>query len=192
MTISSHEPELSKAAAAVRAQPSDFGAWDTLEAEAEAAEAPEAVADLYVEVLSGELAPALARKLCERSLRFGEAWFGDDAPHMQALLSKVLALDPGDDVIFERLVVSLTAAGRWNLLGEVYERALQVTDSRERRAQLLDDALKIAKDLAVDEGRTLALTRELIALRPDDAALRTQFERLLEKTERYQELVLAL
>lgn len=192
MTISSQEPELSEAAAAVRAQPSDFGAWDALEAEAEARESPEAVAELYVEALSGDLAAPLARKLSERSLRFGEAWFGDDAPQMQALLAKVFALDPRDDVIFERLVVSLTAAGRWDLLGEVYERALRATDSRERRAQLLDDALKVAKDLAADEGRTLSLTRELFGLRPDDTALRTQFERLLEKAGRYQELVLAL
>src|SRR5689334_1487290 len=105
MTITSSEPELAKALNAVRAQPSDFVAWDALEAQAAKHQAPEPVAELYVEALGGEQSPANSRKLRERALRFGEEWFGDDAPHMQAILMRVFGLDPGDEVIFERLVV---------------------------------------------------------------------------------------
>jgi tetratricopeptide (TPR) repeat protein len=192
MTIISSEPELEKALSVVRAEPSDFVAWDALEAQAATHQAPEPVAELYVEVLAAELSAASSRKLRERALRFGEEWFGDDAPHMQAILARVFGLDPSDEVIFERLVVSLTSAGRWDALLSVYESALAASDSLERRAALLDEAAKVAKDLAADEGRALSLQQHLLALRPHDQALRTQLERMLEKSERWLDLVLSL
>jgi lipopolysaccharide biosynthesis regulator YciM len=192
MTPTSSELELDKALKAVRAAPSDFVAWDALEAQAATYQAPEPVAELYVEVLAGEIPLASSRKLRERALRFGEEWFGDDAPHMQAILARVFGLEPSDEVIFERLVVSLTAAGRWDALLSVYERALAAADSLERRAALLEEAAKVAKDLANDEPRALSLQQSLLALRPHDSSLRSQLERLLEKSGRYLDLVLSL
>ncbi len=192
MTITSSEPELEKALKTVRTEPSDFVAWDALEAQAASHQSPEPVAELYVEVLATELSPANSRKLRERALRFGEEWFGDDAQHMQAILVRVFGLDPSDEVIFERLVVSLTAAGRWDALLSVYERALAAADSLERRAALLEEAAKVAKDLANDEGRALSLQQTLLSLKPADRALRAQFERMLEKAQRWLDLVLSL
>lgn len=196
MTITSREPELSKALAAAllaaRERPSDFVVWDALETQAADAQAPEPVTELYVEVLHGELSPASQKKLRERALRFSEEWFGDDAPQMQALLIKVFELEPHDDVLFERLVVSLTGAGNWERLLHVYDVALAGTDSLERRAELLDEAAKVAKDLGDDDARALALLQALLALRPRDAAVRAQVEKLLERTGRFHELVLSL
>ncbi|HEX5655943.1 MAG TPA: hypothetical protein VFX59_02060, partial [Polyangiales bacterium] len=192
MTITSSEPELEKALKSVRAEPSDFVAWDALEAQAATHQSPEPVAELYVEVLALELSPASSRKLRERALRFGEEWFGDDDRHMQAILVRVFGLDPGDEVIFERLVVSLTAAGRWDALLSVYERALAAADSLERRAALLEEAAKVAKDLAEDDTRALSLQHNLLALKPHDRDLRTQLERMLEKGQRWLDLVLSL
>ena len=192
MTTSPHDPELAQAADAVRAAPTDLNAWEHLEAAAERAQAPEPVAELYVQQLSAPQPLATLRRLRERALRFGEEWFGDDAPHMQSLLIKAFEIDPSDDALFERLVVSLTAAGEWNALLDVHERALSATDSLERRADLLEEAVKIARDLAHDETRGLTLLRSLISLRPNDPTLRAQLERLLERSGRYHELVLSL
>jgi tetratricopeptide (TPR) repeat protein len=192
MTINSRDSELSTALHAARERPSDFVVWDALEAQAARAQAPEPVTELYVEVLQGELSPASQKKLRERALRFSEEWFGDDAEQMQALLVKVFELEPTDDVLFERVVVSLTAAGRWDRLLHVYDVALAASDSLERRIELLTEAAKVAKDLASDEPRALALLQSLLALRPDDAAARTQTEKLLERSGRFHELVLSL
>ena len=177
---------------AARERPTDFVVWDVLETQAANAQAPEPVTELYVEVLQGDFSPASQKKLRERALRFSEEWFGDDAPQMQALLVKVFELEPHDDVLFERLVVSLTGAGSWERLLHVYDVALGASDSLERRAQLLEEAAKVAKDLASDETRALSLLQHLLALRPSDEAVRAQVEKLLERSGRFHELVLSL
>ncbi|MDB4989756.1 MAG: Membrane protein in colicin uptake-like protein, partial [Myxococcaceae bacterium] len=192
MTITSREPELERALHAARERPSDFVVWDALEAQAARAQAPEPVTELYVEVLQSEQSRASLRMLRERALRFSEEWFGDDAPQMQTLLVQVFETEPHDDVVFERLVVSLTAAGRSDVLLHVYEVALAASDSLERRVQLLEEAVKVARDLPQGERRALALLQELLALRPHDFGARAQAEKLLEQSGRYHELVVSL
>ena len=192
MTITSREPELEKALQAARDRPSDFVVWDALEARASTAQAPEPVTELYVELLEREQSPATQRKLRERALRFSEEWFGDDAPQMQKLLVRVFELEPNDDVVFERLVVSLTAAGRSDALLHVYEVALLANDSLERRVELLEEAIKVARDLPQGDRRALDLMQELLALRPNDEAMRAQAEKLLEQSGRFHELIVSL
>ncbi|MDB4975677.1 MAG: Tetratricopeptide 4, partial [Myxococcaceae bacterium] len=192
MTITSRDPELERALQAARERPSDFVVWDALEGRAAAAQAPEPVTELYVELLESEQSKATQRKLRERALRFSEEWFGDDAPQMQTLLVRVFELEPHDDVIFERLVVSLTAAGRADVLLHVYDVALAASDSLERRVELLADAVKVAREVLDGDRRALALLQELLALRPHDLPARTQAEKLLEQGGRFHELIVSL
>jgi tetratricopeptide (TPR) repeat protein len=181
--------ELSRALAAVRARPEDFSAWDELESLAADAQAPEPVAELYPELLARDLSPVSLKRLGERALRFCEGWFADDAPPMQAVLLKVFALDPSDESVFDRLSVGLTTLGNWKQLLELYGRAVDATDSLDRQTRLLDDAVRVARELAQDDDRAIAFMKRLLVLRPTDAALRTQLERLLERNQRYRELI---
>jgi predicted Zn-dependent protease len=185
----SQTKELSRALDAVRKRPEDFAAWDELESLAAEAQSPEPVADLYPEVLSRELSPVSLKRLGERALRFCEEWFGDEAPQMQSVLLKVFELDASDEAIFDRLTVGLTAQGEWAKLLDLYTRAVGATDSLERQTRLLNEAVRVARELASDDDRAIAFMKRLLLLRPSDSALRAQLERLLEKNQRYRELI---
>jgi tetratricopeptide (TPR) repeat protein len=181
--------ELSRALEAVRQRPEDFTAWDELESLAADAQAPEPVAELYPDVLGRDLSQVSLKRLGERALRFCEEWFADDAPHMQAVLFKVFDLDPSDEVIFDRLSVGLTTQGEWAKLLDLYTRAVGATDSLERQTRLLTEAVRVARELASDDDRAIAFMKRLLLLRPSDNALRAQLERLLERNQRYRELI---
>jgi tetratricopeptide (TPR) repeat protein len=181
--------ELSRALAAVRERPEDFSAWDELESLAADDQAPEPVAELYPELLSRDLSQVSLKRLGERALRFCEGWFADDAPPMQAVLLKVFELDPSDESVFDRLTVGLSTLGDWKRLLDLYARAVDATDSLDRQTRLLDDAVRVARELAQDDDRAIVFMKRLLVLRPTDAGLRAQLERLLERNQRYRELI---
>ncbi len=173
----------------VRERPDNLSAWGVLETLAAEQQAPEAVADLYAEVLAQPLPSGTARRLGERATRFCEQWFADDAPQMQAVMLRVFELDPSDESVLDRLTMGLTALGRWSSLLDVYDRAVEATDSVERQIQLLDDAVRVAKDVASDADRAISFLERLVPLKPGDAALRASLEKLLERGGRWRELI---
>ncbi len=189
MTNYHKEPGLSALLADVRKRPDDFASWDELEASAASEQTPEPVAEAYAEVLARDLPLAVAKRIGERALRFCEEWFADEAPLMQAVLQRVFERDPSEEAVFDRLAMGLTATGSWERLMAVYEQAIDVTDSLERRIQLLDDAVRVAKDLAQDTERAIQFMQRLVPLRPSDQAMRSALERLLERGERWPELI---
>ncbi len=189
MSNPSQQSALSAALASLREHPDNPPAWDELETLAAEQQAPEPVAELYAEVLARDLPSSTARKLGERALRFCEEWFADDAPQMQAVLLRVFGLDAADEAVLDRLVMGLTAAGQWKKLLDVYAQAIEATDSLERQIQLLEDAARVAKDLADDADRAIAFLEKLVPLRPGDQQLRASYERLLERGERFRELI---
>jgi uncharacterized protein (TIGR02996 family) len=183
------QQSLDAALEAARQHPEDADTLDALERIAGDLQSPEPVAELYLQLVDGARSASQKRGYGERALRFCDEWFGDDAPLVQAVLHKMFELDPHDTAVFDRLALGLTAAGRWDVLLEVYGQAAEATDSLERKARLLDEGVRVAKDLARDDARAITLLDKLSQLRPRDVAVRTSLERLLERNGRHRELI---
>ncbi len=180
---------LKEAIANARANPSDEDAWDAVEEVAADTQSPEGVAELYREVISGDIGPELATSLGRRAVSFLEEWFGEDSTFLVDILSQVLGHDPSADWAFSRLTVVHTAAGRFDDLLALYDRALEATEDDHRRADMLDEAANVAKDFAGDSLRAIQYMRRLLPLRPKDKSLASSLERLLEKESQWQDLI---
>lgn len=173
---------------AVRAAPEQADAWTHAEELADALQRPDDLAAAYREVLEGQLARPVRHEVARRAVKFHDEWFGDNADAMAQLLDRIVELDPEASWAFERLVVVLTVAERWDRLLDVYDRALALADPVRRR-QLLDDAAHVAKDFAGDPGRAVDYMTHQLELDPNDAALVAGIERLLERQHRYEDLI---
>jgi tetratricopeptide (TPR) repeat protein len=183
------EAELSDALEHARRAPEDDAAWDAVEELAGSTQRFEEVAALYADVLSRELGPRLARTLGERAVRFIEEWYGEDAPELVRVLERVLEHDPGATWAFSRLTVVHTAAGRFEDLFGLYDKALATEEDPGRRKTLLEEAANVAKDFAADASRAIGYLRELVPLAPKDPQIAASLERLLEREERYEDLI---
>jgi tetratricopeptide (TPR) repeat protein len=183
------EADLSEALERARRSPEDDAAWDAVEELAGSTQRFEEVAALYEDVLSRELGPRLARTLGERAVRFIEEWYGEDAPELVRVLERVLEHDPGATWAFSRLTVVHTAAGRFEDLFGLYDKALASEEDLGRRKTLLEEAANVAKDFAADASRAIGYLRELVPLAPKDPQLAASLERLLEREERYEDLI---
>lgn len=170
------------------AAPSDETAWDILEQEAATAERPELVADAFLHVLSAPIEPDVATRIGQRAVRLHDEWF-DSPDRLTALLTQILEHQPSASWAFERLVMVLTVAARWDDLLAAYDRVLARTDDKARRAQLLDEAAHVAKDFAGAGERAIEYLQALLPLRPTDAQLATSLERLLERQGRHRDLI---
>lgn len=179
---------IAEAAAAVRADPRDDAAWDRLEDAAAEAQAPDQVADLYLEVLGGDLSAELANDLGLRATNFLEEWYGEDSEALTKVLGRVLELDQACDWAFQRLTVAYTVTGRWEELLSLYDGAIAATEDPIARRSLLDEAVNVAKDFAQAPGRAIGYLRQSLELRPDDGRLVASLERLLQRQEQWEEL----
>jgi tetratricopeptide (TPR) repeat protein len=184
--------EISLAAAikAARAAPDSADAWQELEEAAAAEQRPDEVAALYRELLGDEdLSPERASMLGQRAVHFHEEWYGEGSAALAEVLARVLEIDPDSDWAFQRLTVVLTVGERWEELLALYDRTLAATRDTARRLKLLDEAANIAKDFMGQPDRAVGYLQQLLPLRPDDARLAQSLERLLERRERWRELV---
>jgi tetratricopeptide (TPR) repeat protein len=179
-------------AAALRAaesSPESDDAWDHVEELADKLQRPDAVADIYRTVLERRLAKDVFASVAERAVQFHEEWFGDTPEKISTLMSRIIELDPQADWAFERLTVMLTSTGQWDELLAVYDRILATTQDKERRRQLLNDAAQTAKDFASQADRAADYMQQLLVLEPKNKRLVTSLERLLEKSERWDDLI---
>ncbi|MEM9189130.1 MAG: tetratricopeptide repeat protein [Myxococcota bacterium] len=173
---------------AVRAAPENEDAWDTVEQYAADSQNFEEVGDLYQEILQTDLTPRLAAVLGQRAVQFVEEWYGEDSEVLVRVLERVLALDTGAAWAFQRLTMVHTVAARWDALFQVYDRALESADD-ERKKTLLDEAANVAKDFASDTTRSIQYMQALLPLTPGDAQLASSLERLLERENRFADLI---
>ncbi len=183
------EQSLDVAMAALRNSPAQWSIWDRAERLAVTLQRTDDVANLYREVLAGDLTADVALKVGERAAHFHEEWAGDDSGAMITVLQKVLSLDPGAVWAFDQLTAVLTLAGRWDDLLALYDRALTATNDRDRRMMILDEASGIAKDFAGQVTRAIRYMQQLVPLRPEDEQLAASLERLLEREGRWQDLI---
>jgi tetratricopeptide (TPR) repeat protein len=178
------------AAAAVRADASDEGAWDQLEELAAASQRPDEVGALYREILDRKLPPDTAALVGQRAVQFHEEWFREDSPNLVAVLQRVLAIDPSaSEWAFQRLTVVFTVGERWDELLALYDREIAAAADEHRRASLLEEAAQTAKDFAGAPDRAASYLQQLLPLRRGDKQLVSNLERLLERQERYADLV---
>jgi tetratricopeptide (TPR) repeat protein len=172
-----------------RAEPHRDELWDALEELAAELQKPDEVSELFVAVVEQALPAPLANSLGERAARFHAEWFGDDAPALVRVLTRVLEIDPSATFPLERLAVVLTGAARWSELLALYDGALAAAPSAARRLELLDEAANVAKDFAGDSDRAIGYLQQLYAARPGDVQVASSLERLLERQERFRDLI---
>ncbi len=177
-------------AAVVRNAPEDDAAWDKLEDIAASSQTPDAVAALYREVLGQDLASEVAPQVAQRAVQFHEEWFGEDSPVLVECLNRVLAVDPTASTwAFQRLTMVHTVAENWEELLALYDAEIARCADTHRKGMLLEEAAQTAKDFAGRQDRAVDYLLQLLDLKPKDKALASSLERLLERQERWQDLV---
>ena len=178
------------AAAAARENPELETHWDTLEDLAASAQLPDEVGEVYREVLDSNLAPNVAGILGRRAVQFHEEWFREDSPKLVQVLKRVLQIDPtSSQWAFQRLTVVYTVAERWDELLALYDAEIKSEVNDSRRAQLLEEAAQTAKDFAGKPDRAIDYLQDLLPLRLTDRQLASSLERLLERRERWSDLI---
>ncbi|WP_157596466.1 tetratricopeptide repeat protein [Plesiocystis pacifica] len=179
-------------AAALRAAenaPDSDDTWDHLEELADELQKPDEVAQLYRDLLGAGLSAEVTSHLAQRAVNFHEEWFGEEPEVITSLLQDIITRDPSADWAFDRLTVTLTAAEEWDQLLGVYDRALAVTTDVELRERLLDDASQVAKDFADQQDRAADYMVKLLELDRSNAKLEANLARLLERRERWEDLI---
>ncbi len=181
--------QFEEAAAAVRHSPHAVSAWEEVESLASELEKPDEIVALYGEALAGTVEPQVAEMIGERAGNFCDEWFGDDPKVLEKILARVLELAPSSDSALQRLSVIYTVAERWADVLALFDRAIAATKERGRRTRLLREAAQLAKDVANQPERAIGYYQQLLPLVPDDAQLGQSLERLLERHERWVDLI---
>ncbi len=181
--------EFDAAIETAKAAPDDMEAWDRVETIAGELDQPDEVAAAFDEVLSRDLEAALIESLGERAANFHEEWYGDSSPRLAKVLSRVMQVAPGAVWAFQRLTVAFTVTQQWDALLAVYDSALDAEKDEGRRSQLLDEAAQVAKDVAGQPDKAIGYLQQLIPLKPKNKKLVTSLQRLLERHERWTDLI---
>ncbi|HEY1557862.1 MAG TPA: tetratricopeptide repeat protein [Kofleriaceae bacterium] len=166
-----------------------MSAWEEAEGLAADLDKPDEIAALFTTTLAGNVEPEVAEMIGERAGAFCDEWFGDDPKILEKILSRVLELAPSSDSALQRLSVIYTVAERWADTLALYDRALAATKDKARRVRLLREAAQLAKDVANQPEKSIAYYQQLLPLVPDDAQVGQSLERLLERHERWADLI---
>ncbi|HET6151108.1 MAG TPA: hypothetical protein VFH68_26465 [Polyangia bacterium] len=180
---------LAAALRATEAAPDDVAAWERLEQAAAAESRPAIALGAYRRVLESEVSPATGMTLGRRAAAYQAEWLADRPGDLEEILERVLRIDPRCEWALRQLIVSMTLAQRWDALLAVYDRALGSGPDRERRVALLSEAAQVAKDFVGRQELAITYLQELFTLVPGDPQVATVLERLLERHERWSELV---
>src|ERR1700760_1662583 len=181
--------QFQEAAAAVKHSPHAVSAWEQVEALAADLDKPDDIVGLYTETLGGKIEPEVAEMIGERAGSFCDEWFGDDPGVLEKILVRVIKLAPASDTALQRLSVIFTVAERWNDALGLYDRAVDATKDKTRRIRLLREAAQLAKDVANQPDKAIGYYQQLLPLTPDDVQISQSLERLLERHERWAELI---
>jgi tetratricopeptide (TPR) repeat protein len=181
--------QFKEAAAAVQHSPHAVSAWEQVEALAADLDRPDDIVGLYNETLSTAVEPQVAEMIGERAGGFCDEWFGDDPSILEKILVRVTALAPASDTALQRLSVIYTVAERWTEALGLYDRAVEATKDRARRIRLLREAAQLAKDVANQPDKAIGYYQRLLPLTPDDGQVSQSLERLLERHERWPDLI---
>src|SRR5262249_8537370 len=104
----------------------------------------DAVGGAYHRVLDSKLDPAVAEAVGARAADFFEQTLGEPAETV-AVLQQVLALAPKARWALDRVKLTLTLHRRHEELLELYDRAISAEPDDALRAELLDEAVLVAR-----------------------------------------------
>lgn len=179
-----------EATAEVKHSPHAVSAWEEAEGLAADLDKPDEIVALFNEVLAGKLEPEVAEMIGERAGGFCDEWFGDDPKVLEKILGRVLELAPASESALQRLSVLYTVAERWDDAFTLYDGAIDAAKKdKSRRTRLLREAAQLAKDVANQPEKAIAYYQLLLPLAPNDAQVNTGLERLLERHERWADLI---
>ncbi|HEX4423645.1 MAG TPA: hypothetical protein VH165_37300, partial [Kofleriaceae bacterium] len=181
--------QFQEAAAAVKHSPHAVSAWEQVEALAADFDRPDDIVGLYTATLATAIEPEVAEMIGERAGGFCDEWFGDDPAVLEKILVRVIKLAPASDTALQRLSVIYTVAERWTDALGLYDRAVDATKDRARRIRLLREAAQLAKDVANQPDKAIGYYQRLLPLTPEDGQISQSLERLLERHERWAELI---
>ncbi|MEZ4375557.1 MAG: hypothetical protein R3B07_32400 [Polyangiaceae bacterium] len=173
---------------AAQESPGEEAVWDVAERLARKLEAPEPVRDAYNAALAHASDAELAELLGRRLIDFYEEWF-DEPDRVIELLERVLEGAPTAAWALDRLKLAFNAAGRWQDLFRVYDRAISRSEEAFERESLLEEAALAAKDFAGDAPRAIGYLEQLLELRKDDARVENNLERLYEREGQSRPLI---
>ncbi len=177
------------ALAAARNEPENDAHWELAEQLAEVLQRVDEVAAAYREALGQNLSPEQAASLGRRAATFHETWLADDNASLARVLIRVLAVVPDAEWAFMKLTAAYTLAERWQDLLALYDQTLVAPIGEARRVQVLEEAAHIARDFAGQADRAVDYMHQLLGLRPNDERLEASLERLLERQERWADLI---
>jgi tetratricopeptide (TPR) repeat protein len=177
------------ALAAARNEPENDAHWELAEQLAEVLQRVDEVAAAYREALGQNLSPELAGSLGRRAATYHETWLADDNASLTQVLLRVLAVVPDAEWAFMKLTAAYTLAERWQDLLALYDQTLVAPIGEARRVQVLEEAAHIARDFAGQADRAVDYMHQLLGLRPNDERLEASLERLLERQERWADLI---
>jgi len=176
--------------AAFLADPGDVELQDRVIEAAEAADQHEALARAFSSAmtsLGADDQSALAAKVAHLyDVVLGRP---DDA---EPFYRKVLANDPLDDAAFGALKDLYTNAERWDELQVLYDRRIAETLDSQAKLDLLLQVCFLFEELTDDAEAAISAHRQVLELDPEHSASRRALERLFERTEKWEDLVVLL
>lgn len=181
--------QFEEAIAAVVHSPHAVSAWEEAESLAATLDRPDDIVGLFNTTLEYNLEPEVAEMIGNRAVRFCDEWFGDDPKILEKMLARVLALSPISESALQRLSVIYTVAERWDDVLALYDRAISAQRDKAARVRLLREVSQLAKDVANRPEKAITYYAQLLALVPDDQRVSQSLERLLERHERWADLI---
>lgn len=154
--------------------------WNRVEALGRRASDLAAVGTAYRRALEAPLDAETAERLGARAADYFEQVLGDPAS-ATAVLARVLAVAPKARWALDRVKLTLTLQRRYEELLELYARAIGAELDPTQKADLLDEAVVVARDLASEPEVAMDLLEQLLLLRPSDTRIEATLERLYER-----------
>ena len=179
---------LSVALSAAIEFPDGASFWSRCEEISQRIGAAPSVGTAYQRALAQPLEPATAERVGARAADFFEQVLGDPAS-AAASLGRVLAIAPKARWALDRVKLTLTLQRRYEELLELYDRAINAEEEPASRAELLDEAVVVARDLASDPDLATGYLEQLAELRPSDARVEATLERLYERRGQTRKLI---
>jgi tetratricopeptide (TPR) repeat protein len=178
-------------ARAAREFPSHLALWDRLAVLAQRTKRSQhfvaALADAVPPTGDTGLPPNVESDLSERAATLYEEMLGE-ADRARPYLERILARDPTNERAFGRLKQILTSRERWEELEALYERAVQASADRARKAELLSEVALIAEEITGDKPRATSFYERILELHPGHEHALRALDTLYAAQERWTEL----
>ena len=143
---------------------------------------------LLRELFAGDLPADLAEELGLELVPLAER-DAESARLVHALWLRMLELAPRARWALDRVKFVLSTERRWPELFKLYERAAESESEPTKRADWLDEAALVARDIAQDEDRAQAFWERCLELRPEDPRVDAALTRLYERRKLWSKLV---